>query len=71
VLSTPTDLKRFSQVPLDSSAARRPLPFATIAAAVLESNALSIRILGVEMKRGAERGDFTAADNPRPALSLN
>src|SRR5947207_3244516 len=43
VHSTPTDLKRFSQVPLDSSAARIPLPLATIAAAVFESNALSMR----------------------------
>src|SRR5712671_4367064 len=37
VLSTPTDLKRFSQVPLDSSAASSPLPLVSIAAAVLDS----------------------------------
>src|SRR4051812_49950347 len=43
VHSTLTDLKRFSQVPLDSSAARMPLPLATMAAAVLESSSLSMR----------------------------
>ena len=43
VHSTLIDLKRFSQVPLDSSAARMPLPLATMAAAVLESSALSMR----------------------------
>jgi hypothetical protein len=32
-------------VPLDSSAARMPLPLATIAAAVFDSNALSIQSL--------------------------
>ncbi len=42
VHSTLTDLKRFSQVPLDSSAARMPLPFATMADAVLESSSLSM-----------------------------
>jgi hypothetical protein len=30
-------------VPLDSSAASSPLPFATIAAAVLDSNAVSMQ----------------------------
>jgi hypothetical protein len=47
-----------------------PLPFATIAAAVLDSNALSIGNLGVEMKRGVKRRDFTAALYSGPALSL-
>src|SRR5262245_25755609 len=42
LLSTPTDLKRFSQVPLDSSAASSPLPLATMAAAVLERRFRSI-----------------------------
>src|SRR5438067_10159150 len=54
VLSTPTDLKRFSQVPLDSSAASSPLPLATIAAAVLDSRFRSIDVLvagGVTGKR--------------------
>jgi hypothetical protein len=41
--ATPTDLKRVSQVPLDSSAARIPLPFATIAAAVLDRSAVSMQ----------------------------
>jgi hypothetical protein len=36
-------LKRVSQVPADSSAARMPLPLATIAAAVLDSSAVSMR----------------------------
>src|SRR5438132_2449524 len=44
VHSTFTDWKRFSQVPLDSSAARMPLPFATIAAAVFASSLLSMAV---------------------------
>src|SRR4051812_25072711 len=44
VQSTLTDWKRFSQVPLDSSAASRPLPFATRAAAVFAISALSIAV---------------------------
>src|SRR5688572_22478067 len=43
VHSTLIDLKRVSQVPADSSAARMPLPFATIAAAVLDRSAVSMR----------------------------
>src|SRR6185295_15744562 len=42
VQSTPMVLKRVSQVPLDSSAASSPRPFATIAAAVLASSVLSM-----------------------------
>src|SRR5438067_13100715 len=45
VLSRPPDLKRFSQVPLDSSAASSPLPLATMAAAVLERRWVSMQIL--------------------------
>src|SRR3954466_7421137 len=44
VHSTLTDWNRFSQVPADSSAARMPLPGATMAAAVFESSALSIKV---------------------------
>src|ERR1041385_8388135 len=51
--STLTVLKRFSQVPLDSSAARMPLPLATIAAAVLESSALSMRVGKKWLQEGA------------------
>src|SRR5947208_15697493 len=47
VHSTFTDWKRFSQVPLDSSAARMPLTLATIAAAVLERSAVSMAISGL------------------------
>src|SRR6266513_4882854 len=43
VHSTPTDLNRFSHVPLDSSAASSPLPLATMAAAVLERRFRSMR----------------------------
>src|SRR5687767_444255 len=46
----PTDLKRFSQVPLDSSAARTPLPLATMAAAVLERSSLSMEIIGKKLR---------------------
>src|ERR1043166_1967618 len=55
VHSTPTDLKRFSQVPLDSSAARMPLPFATIAAAVLDRSCWSMRFLEEMVLKNAER----------------
>src|SRR6266581_436963 len=58
VLSTPTDLKRFSQVPLDSSAASKPLPLATIAAEVLESRFRSMEHFLLRDWRG-KGGDFT------------
>jgi hypothetical protein len=58
VHSTLTDLKRFSQVPLDSSAARMPLPFATIAAAVLDSSAVSMRVISGGFSGTGER-NFT------------
>src|SRR4051812_28779053 len=59
VLSTPTDLKRFSQVPLDSSAASSPLPLATMAAAVLERRWVSMRaflVLGFGARFEIEAG---------------
>src|SRR3954465_16024997 len=55
VHSTLTDLKRFSQVPLDSSAARMPLPFATIAAAVLDRSCWSMRFLEMRVLKDAEQ----------------
>jgi hypothetical protein len=59
VHSTPTDVKRFSQVPLDSSAASSPLPLATMAAAVLDSRfrSMNVPVAVGELKTGDH--DFT------------
>src|SRR6185503_10090186 len=65
VHSTLTDLKRFSQVPLDSSAARIPLPLATMAAAVFASSALSIgnKLKKLRSLRAETRGNAQILTN--------
>src|SRR6266850_7879693 len=78
VHSTFTDWKRFSQVPLDSSAARMPLPFATMAAAVFASSLVSMTVRKLLGEKGrslssvyflcAAKRNLGIAYNARPSF---